>query len=109
MKLFHSTATENRASILENGLVLGVPNANGAEQLSITGGIFFSSKRPEPAEQIDIWEVDTSGLTVIIDDTDVPFDLEDTWWVVYNQPIGTERLRLLEDVSGDFSLVTQRG
>ena len=65
MKLYHSTATKNRESILKNGLVLRISNADGTEQLSITGGIFFSSKRPEPAEQIDIWEVDTRGLLVI--------------------------------------------
>lgn len=109
MKLYHSTATENRESILKNGLVLRITNADGTEQLSITGGIFFSSKQPEPAEQIDIWEVDTRGLLVIEDDTDAPLDPEDTWWVIYNHPIGVERLTLLEAVSGDFSLTGQSG
>jgi len=109
MKLYHSTATENRLSILNRGLVLSITNADGTEQLSITGGVFFSSKQPEPAEQIDIWEVDTTGLLVIEDDTDVSLDPEDTWWVAYCQPIGPERLTLLEAVSGDFSSVSQGG
>jgi hypothetical protein len=105
MKLYHSTATENRGSILKRGLALRIANDDGTEQLSITGGIFFCSKQPEPSEYIDIWEVDTTGLLVIEDDTDVPFDPEDTWWVAYCQPIGPERLTLLEAVSGDISLI----
>ena len=109
MKLYHATATENRLSILGKGLVLSITNADGTEQLSITGGIFFCSKQPEPSEFIDIWEVDTTGLLVIEDDTDLPFDPEDTWWVAYCQSIGPERLTLLEAVSGDISLIGQSG
>ena len=57
---------------------------------------FFCSKLPEPAEEIDVWEVNTAGLQLQIDDTDVPFDPEDTWWVLYgNTAIEPWRLRLL--------------
>ena len=98
MKLYHGTPTENRESVRRHGLKLFHPETG--EPLSITGGLFLSSKLPERAEQIDIWEVDTSGLPIIIDDTDVPLDPEDTWWVLYPPfEIPPERLTLLESHS----------
>lgn len=81
MKLYHATSSRNRNSIRKNGLLL--EPTDGEAIRSITGGFFFCSKIPEPAEQIDVWEVNTEGLHLQVDDTDVPFDPEDTWWVIY--------------------------
>ena len=78
------------------------------DSLSITGGIFLFTKLRERSEYLDVWEVDTTGLAVIEDDTDAPFDPDDTWWVVYCHSIGSEKLTLLEPLSGDVSLVSQR-
>jgi hypothetical protein len=98
MKLYHGTETTNRESIGKRGLKINHPETG--EMLSITGGIFFSSKLPEPLPQIDVWEVDTSGLPIIIDDTDTPLDQEDTWWVLYPpSEVGPERLTLLKSHS----------
>jgi hypothetical protein len=98
MKLYHGTPTENRESIRRHGLKINHPETG--EMLSITGGIFFSSKLPERAEQIDVWEVDASGLSITIDDTDAPPDPTDTWWVLYPPfELPPERLKLLESHS----------
>jgi len=110
MKFYHESATENRQSILERGLALSITRTDGTEEeLSITGGIFLFTKLRgrERSEFLDIWEVDVTELTVIEDDTDVPFEPGDTWWVVYCHPIGPERLMLLESMSGNLSLVGQ--
>ena len=101
MKLYHSTAATNRESIRKNGLILEVPSlASGEEaQRSITGGFFFSTKIAdgEPSEYIDVWEVNTDGLRLQPDDTDVPLDPDDTWWVLYgHKVIAAWRLTLLE-------------
>jgi hypothetical protein len=98
MKLYHGASTENRESIRRHGLKVRHPETG--EQLSITGGIFFSSKLLEREEQVDIWEVDTSGLPIIIDDTDESLDPEDTWWVLYPPfEVPPERLILLDSHS----------
>jgi hypothetical protein len=89
MKFYHATAATNRDSIRQNGLMLEVPSSmlDGEIQRSITGGFFFCTKLPERSEYIDVWEVDTQGLYLQPDDTDVPFDPEDTWWVLYGHPV----------------------
>lgn len=94
MKLYHESHCVNRSSIEKHGLFLNP--AQGEAVASITGGFFFSSKLPEEAsEQIDVWELDASGLPTQIDDTDTPLDPEDTWWVVYGlSVIEPWRLRL---------------
>lgn len=67
------------------------------EMLSITGGIFFSNKLHRESPSIDIWEVDVSGLPLIIDDTDTPPDPEEAWWVLYPpHEVAPERLTLLD-------------
>lgn len=94
MKLYHATPSINRISIRKSGLLL--EPTDGEAIRSITAGFFFCSKIPEPAEQIDVWEVNTEGLHLQVDDTDVPFDPEDTWWVVYGTAsIEPWRLRLV--------------
>lgn len=95
VELYHATPTANRGSIRKHGLLL--TPGEGEAIRSVTGGFFFCSKMPEPAEKIDVWLVDTSGLNIQIDDTDFPFDPEDTWWVVYDRKvIETWRLRLFD-------------
>lgn len=94
MKLYHESHCVNRSSIQTHGLLLNP--TEGEAISSMTGGFFFASKlRQEPSEQIDVWEVDTTGLAIQFDDTDIPFDPEDTWWVVYGlKVIEPWRLRL---------------
>lgn len=95
-KLYHGSASTNRASIRERGLVLDP--MNGETEESVTGGFFFSSQPPEHSEHIDGWEVNVDGLHLQIDDTDLPFNPDDTWWVLYGRTvIEPWRLRLLND------------
>jgi hypothetical protein len=95
-ELYHATASVNRDSIQKVGLILNATEGDAVH--SITGGFFFCSKPPEPAEKIDVWVVDITGLNLQIDDTDIPFDPEDTWWVTYDRKvIEPWRLRLLDD------------
>lgn len=93
--LYHSTSTENRESIQTHGLLLEPQAGEGTQ--SITGGFFFSSKKPLPSEHIDVWKVNAEGLRLQMDDTDMPLELDDTWWVLYGQPVvETWRLTLLD-------------
>lgn len=83
--LYHGTSAENRESIRKHGLFL---NPEGGEATSsITGGFFFSSKQPLPSEHIDVWEVNATGLRLQMDDTDMPLEPDDTWWVLYGCPV----------------------
>ena len=94
MKLYHATGRENRESIEKYGLRIFHPETG--EELSITGGVFFSSKLHDESPSIDVWEVDVTGLPLTVDDQDAPFDPEDTWWVLYHPDgIPPERLALL--------------
>lgn len=84
-KLYHSTSKENRESIQKHGLLL---NPEGGEETSgCTGGFFFSSKQPLPSEHIDVWEVNAAGLRLQMDDTDMPLEHDDTWWVLYGHSL----------------------
>ena len=101
MKLYHASHCVNRSSIERHGLLINP--TEGEAVCSITGGIFLSSKRPDPSEQIDVWEVDTVGLPIKIDDTDGPPDPDDTLWVVYGlTAIEPQRLRLAIPASAKF-------
>jgi hypothetical protein len=84
-KLYHSTSAENRASIQKHGLLLNPQH--GEATSSITGGFFFSSKQPMSSEHIDVWEVNAEGLRLQMDDTDMPLEPDDTWWVLYGPPV----------------------
>jgi hypothetical protein len=84
-KLYHATSTENRESIQKHGLLLN-PECGEATS-SITGGFFFSSKQPLSSENIDVWEVNAAGLRLQLDDTDMPLELDDTWWVLYGHSV----------------------
>ncbi|HLZ00756.1 MAG TPA: hypothetical protein VKR55_01245 [Bradyrhizobium sp.] len=95
-KLYHSTSSENRESIQKHGLLL---NPDCGEAIpSITGGFFFSSKQPLPTEHIDVWEVNAAGLRLQMDDTDMPLEPDDTWWVLYGHSlIEPWRLKLVSN------------
>jgi hypothetical protein len=85
VKLYHCTSSENWESIQKHGLLL---NPEGGEATSsITGGFFFSNKQPLPAEHLDVWEVNAAGLRLQLDDTDMPIEPDDTWWVLYGHSL----------------------
>jgi hypothetical protein len=99
MRVYHAAPATCRASILSQGLVTSLPEADRQafdleESAHITGGIFFSSKRPTESEFIDVWEVDVSGLDLYVDDTTEPLEPDDSYWVVYTD-IPPSRLKLL--------------
>ncbi|QLH71840.1 hypothetical protein [Rhodopseudomonas palustris] len=83
--LYHATNRENRESIQTHGLLLNPEGGEGTP--SITGGFFFSRKKPPASEHIDVWEVNAEGLQLQLDDIDLPLELDDTWWVHYGQPV----------------------
>lgn len=70
MKLYHASHCVNRGSTERHGLLINP--TEGEAVTGITGGIFLSSKRRDPSEQIDVWEVDVMSLPLQIDDTDSP-------------------------------------
>jgi len=95
-KLYHSTSAKNRESIQKLGLLLNP--VGGEATSSLTGGFFFSSKPSIPSEHIDVWEVNADGLRLQMDDTDMPLEPDDTWWVLYGHSlVESSRLTLLSD------------
>jgi len=100
MPMYHASPANCRASISARGLVKSLPeierNALDLDDSAhITGGIFLSSKKPTSSEFIDVWEVDVSALDLCVDDTTIPLEPDDSFWVVYTD-IPPSRLKLVD-------------
>ncbi len=91
--LYHHSHSHNRQSILSNGLQTKYDQTVDLEEPGVIGGIFLS-KKPDYSSKSDIWEVNISGLVVEEDWSGQPEDLEDTWYVIY-QNISPSRILLL--------------
>jgi hypothetical protein len=86
-KVYHSTPADNRASIERSGLLASKAHAG-------EGALYFSSEKPKPRPNIDVWEVSTAGLHLESDDTgrDDP-DSSDKWLVQYGQDVPRSNLK----------------
>jgi hypothetical protein len=91
--LYHHTSPEHRKAIMSDGLLL---EKSYYAQSGGVGVIFFDSI--PRCDDSDVWAADVTGLEVEPDDTTVLPDEPEweghTWWAIYCQDIGPERLTL---------------
>jgi hypothetical protein len=84
--MYHVSASENRSSITEHGLLVDFDQTGHA-------GIFLADAEQALQRGFDIWAVDVSGLEIESDWTGEPEEGE--WWVHW-EDIAPTRIALVE-------------
>jgi hypothetical protein len=99
--LYHGAPRAERASVMAHGLLRSksetarLAKGMGEPDWQDCGGIFFSEKPETPGPYVDVWEVNTAGLTLERDETTEHEHLGERWWVTYDvAAIEPSRLRL---------------
>jgi len=98
--LYHSAPPAARDSILSEGLhrrhseTAGIAREAGEPGWDSFGHVFLTD-RPEENPDIDVWEVDASGLEVAPDDTTDCPNPGETWWKILGEGVPPSRLRLV--------------
>jgi hypothetical protein len=102
--LYHGAPRSARDSILKNGLLRShsetaqLAKEYGEHGWENYGGIFFAENPETTANpQVDVWAVNTDGLTLERDETTDHEHLGERWWVTYSDPVVEPwRLRLVQ-------------